>query len=351
MKRQLEKKETSKIQNKQEIIPVFSRPFSLLRMQFLRRGEYEGIKRMTGGNFCFNPIFVYYPDIGMTAYYNNSLDDQRPQFMVEYLNENVADLRKNIEKAKKACSFLEAAVKSRKINDPREILDKNFLMQPINSLGNLVGRVPFVSKEVLDIFKSFRYDYDTLNYELEKILLEEGTRRVPEKFKNDVAILDFDELFNGKKPVNLDIRRRGFIYYEDKIIINSLDNFLKSNNFFIKKNNIPKRSDEIKGNVAYKGSAKGEVKKVYTKKDFDKFNEGDILVSTMTIPDFMPIMKKAAAIVTDEGGITCHAAIVARELKKSCIIGTKIATQVLHDGDLVEVDADRGIVKIIKKKK
>jgi len=79
------------------------------------------------------------------------------------------------------------------------------------------------------------------------------------------------------------------------------------------------------------------------------FQDGDILVTSMTRPEFMPIMKRSGAVVTDEGGITCHAAIVSRELKKPCIIGTKIATQVLHDGDLVEVDADNGVVKIIEK--
>ena len=60
-------------------------------------------------------------------------------------------------------------------------------------------------------------------------------------------------------------------------------------------------------------------------------------------------MKKAAAIVTDDGGLTCHAAIVARELKTPCVVGTKIATKVLKDGDMVEVDANKGIVKKIKK--
>ena len=59
-------------------------------------------------------------------------------------------------------------------------------------------------------------------------------------------------------------------------------------------------------------------------------------------------MKKAGAFVTNEGGITCHAAIVAREMKKPCIIGTKIATKVLKDGDLVEVDAENGVVRVIK---
>jgi len=69
----------------------------------------------------------------------------------------------------------------------------------------------------------------------------------------------------------------------------------------------------------------------------------------MTTPDFMPAMQKAAAFVTDEGGITCHAGIVARELKKPCVIGTKIATQVFKDGDLVEVDAGQGTVRIIER--
>ena len=71
------------------------------------------------------------------------------------------------------------------------------------------------------------------------------------------------------------------------------------------------------------------------------------MVSSMTVPDFLPAMKRASAFVTDEGGITCHAAIIAREMKKPCIIGTKIATQVLKNGTEVEVDANNGVVKIL----
>ena len=71
----------------------------------------------------------------------------------------------------------------------------------------------------------------------------------------------------------------------------------------------------------------------------------------MIKPDYLSAMKKAVAFVTDEGGITCHAAIVARELNRPCIIGTKIATKVLKDGDEVEVDADKGVVKILKRVK
>lgn len=71
----------------------------------------------------------------------------------------------------------------------------------------------------------------------------------------------------------------------------------------------------------------------------------------MTNINYLPVIKRAAAIVTDEGGITYHAAIISRELKKPCIIGTKIATQIIKNGDLVEVDADNGVVKILNRKK
>ncbi len=102
---------------------------------------------------------------------------------------------------------------------------------------------------------------------------------------------------------------------------------------------------QIRGKTANWGKVQGRVKIIIDRKDFETFEEGDILVAGMTRPEHVPLMKKAAAIVTNEGGITCHAAIVSRELGKPCIIGTKVATEVLKSGDLVEVDANHGIVR------
>lgn len=109
-----------------------------------------------------------------------------------------------------------------------------------------------------------------------------------------------------------------------------------------------KKISEIKGVSASKGLTRGRVKIITTPQDFKKFNKGDILVAPMTTPDYIILMRKASAFITDEGGVSCHAAIVAREMKRPCIIGTKIATRVLKDGQMVEVDADNGIVKILK---
>jgi len=111
---------------------------------------------------------------------------------------------------------------------------------------------------------------------------------------------------------------------------------------------VTKSQKEIKGFVAQKGIVRGTARVVMDAHNVDSFHRGDILVTGMTRPDFISLMRKAAAFVTDEGGITCHAAIVAREMQKPCIIGTKIATQILKDGDLVEIDANEGIVRILK---
>jgi len=108
--------------------------------------------------------------------------------------------------------------------------------------------------------------------------------------------------------------------------------------------------NELKGNIAFKGIAKGTVKIINNPSDIGKFSKGDILVSINTDPSLMPAINICSAIISDEGGVTCHAAIVARELKKPCIIGTKNATKVLKDGDIVEVDANQGIIKLIKKR-
>lgn len=97
------------------------------------------------------------------------------------------------------------------------------------------------------------------------------------------------------------------------------------------------------------GVAEGIVKHVATVEDMKKFNKGNILVSAATNPMIVPAMERAAAIITDEGGLTCHASIVSRELGVPCIIGTKIVTQLLKEGDYVTVDARKGIITILKK--
>jgi phosphohistidine swiveling domain-containing protein len=101
----------------------------------------------------------------------------------------------------------------------------------------------------------------------------------------------------------------------------------------------------VKGFAACQGRVKGKAIVIKTVADIDKVQKGDILITHMTTTNFIPILSKVAAIVTDEGGITCHAAIISREMDIPCIIGTRFATKAFKSGDVVEVDAVKGLVK------
>lgn len=122
---------------------------------------------------------------------------------------------------------------------------------------------------------------------------------------------------------------------------------------------IPEDITEFRGDPASAGRAAGRVSIVpvmmakggpaATREKIAKMRKGDILVANTTGPEMIMACRKAAAIVANEGGINSHAAIVSRELGIPGIVNTKIATSVLNDGDIIEVDADNGLVKIVKK--
>ncbi len=109
-------------------------------------------------------------------------------------------------------------------------------------------------------------------------------------------------------------------------------------------NDVSKATIIVKGLGSSPGVGVGKVKIIKDAADIKRMERGDILVTEMTSPDFVPAMKKAAAIITDTGGMTSHAAIVSRELGVPCIVGTGNATTVLKEGMEVSVDGTRGIV-------
>ncbi|MBU1178682.1 hypothetical protein KJ903_05745 [Patescibacteria group bacterium] len=143
------------------------------------------------------------------------------------------------------------------------------------------------------------------------------------------------DIKNGKIGQQRNVSQSAILKYCDDIVVSDCPVITSAG----------RETGKIKGAVAWPGKATGTAKVVNNPQQVDKVNKGDILVTPMTIPAYIVAMNRAVAFVTDEGGITCHAAIIAREMKKPCVIGTKIATQAFKDGDQIEVDADRGIVK------
>ena len=147
------------------------------------------------------------------------------------------------------------------------------------------------------------------------------------------------EILKRKKPYAMITMNNSVRFYFD-------NDYLQFKRKFKLRNLSP---TEIKGQTSYAGFVIGKVRIIRESKDVSKLNKGEILVTRMTGPDYIFAMQKAAAIITDIGGVTSHASVISRELGKPCITGTISATKLLKTGDLIEVDADKGIVRILKK--
>ncbi len=205
-----------------------------------------------------------------------------------------------------------------------------------------------------------RFGWTKLGYTANLILAELSRRDWPtlvnEKSIWDVRQDELESLMSGQEvslsPEDIKDRQQAFLF----VVEDEITSFYSGAEAQQKKKElIPDENHEVKelrGAVACRGKVMGRAVKFSwleseLAKKMEMMHPGDILVAGQTRPFLMPAIQKAGAIVTDEGGITSHAAIVSRELNKPCVIGTKIATQVLSDGDLVEVDAEQGVVRII----
>jgi len=143
-----------------------------------------------------------------------------------------------------------------------------------------------------------------------------------------------------KSYFHLHIPTKSEIVVTNKELINKINKELFSQN-------IDYSIKDINGVSAYPGLVRGEARIL---RNNNKMTGGFVLVAVSTNPQHIDMIKNAMAIVTDEGGILSHAAIIARELKIPCVIGTKIATKIFKDGDLIEVDANSGIVRLLSRK-
>lgn len=182
--------------------------------------------------------------------------------------------------------------------------------------------------------KSLAADFNILRDDFYYLLTEEVLNSVNKK----KLLVNYDKINE---------RRKGFVIGkvdDKKVFITGKE---VKDLYLFANPKINKKIKIIKGNVSCKGKVIGAARVILKRQDFNKLKRNEILVTSMTTPDYVVIMKKAAAIITDEGGLSCHAAIVSRELGIPRVIGTKIATKILKDGDRIEVDANNGIIKIL----
>ncbi|WP_295723313.1 phosphoenolpyruvate synthase [uncultured Methanobrevibacter sp.] len=174
---------------------------------------------------------------------------------------------------------------------------------------------------------------------------------VPEDKRNERVLSDEDlekllhmaktieDLY--KKPMDTEwAMQKGNLYLLQARPITTLDNIAESS----QSDSATDLDVIVKGLGASPGMAAGSVKIIFDLDELDKIEDGDIMVTAMTTPDMVPAMKKSAGIVTDEGGVTCHASIISRELGIPCVVGTGEATSTLKDAQEVTVDGKKGLV-------
>jgi phosphohistidine swiveling domain-containing protein len=158
------------------------------------------------------------------------------------------------------------------------------------------------------------------------------------------------DILKGKaktNPRHIKERKLGYFVFEDKKEFTILSG--KELAAIKKKVQVVSeiKNTEIKGQTAYPGFIIGKVRVIKHKSEFHTVKDGEIIVTSSTTPDFIPVLKKVTAIIAEEGGVLSHASVISRELRIPCIIGTKTATKVFKNGDMIEVDANKGIAKKI----
>jgi phosphoenolpyruvate synthase/pyruvate phosphate dikinase len=177
--------------------------------------------------------------------------------------------------------------------------------------------------------------------------------KIPKQF---IQFISYDELLKPlsyfkKNKEKIISREKGYALFTKNRGETESDfiDFIKEKNKLDAYMDKDSNKNSVYGMSASKGIIRGKVRIIKSIQTQGKdFKEGEVLVTGMTRPEYVTIAKKSSAIVTDEGGITCHAAIISRELNKPCIVGTENGTRILKTGDYVEVNANTGIVRIIK---
>lgn len=199
-----------------------------------------------------------------------------------------------------------------------------------------------IKKTAVDFYDQDRYYIDSIPF------IRKALKDVFPKLESLSNWILPHEFINNTIPPIKELKQREKNY----ILIPEITQEIISLPIFLKKHpeytfTEPKAKNDriMKGQIAYPGIVRGKVAIINKYSQIKNFRKGSIMVSPMTMPDYLPAMKIAAAFVTDEGGTTCHASITARELKKPCVVGTRVATKLLKDGDTIEVDANTGIVR------
>ena len=262
---------------------------------------------------------------------------------LEFVLESLSNIFERKEKPQEQLEELKSERKD-SVREMKEVLDDLDPEKEIRELIELLQEYIYLRTKRMEGFKkAYYYTRD---------LIKEVSDRMDLEGK-EIFVVSPEEMITflkeGKKPESEEIKKRlnsrAFAMKQGEVNLISGEKQVKK---FLEEEieeEIEVKKDLLKGSGAYPGKVGGKVSIVKDESDLDDFEEGDILVTTMTSPELTLAIDKASAIITDEGGMTSHAALISREMQIPCIVGTKAATKVLETGEKVKVDAEAGVVK------
>ncbi|MEK6854982.1 MAG: PEP/pyruvate-binding domain-containing protein [Nanoarchaeota archaeon] len=349
------------ISRKRTLVNIFSREKSLVYFEMWDESDRKGMEII--GEEIKNNLFIV-PPLGQkgSVWYEQEeltlLKDKVITKLSEHKNNESWKVIKRL--AEKSWKFIEPYAKDEKrINNVIEL--KTYYDNLVdfwvclNSILYEVLDSPKLDKEIKRYLTEFRDKTEKYTEKMSAVLSEYIEQQDKlKRISNFVTIEEAIDVLNNKiKKIDLEKlkERVDGCFMLNQIVhpYERIEEIIMEHELSFEK--IKSNAEEIRGDSAFGGIVRGIAKIVDGFKDLEKITSEDILVTQMTNPKYLSAIKIALGVVTDQGGTLCHAAITARELKKPCVIATKIATKVLKDGDLIELDANKGVVRIIEKTK
>lgn len=336
--------------HRMEFIKTYTRDFSIIMEETWAYALTDGFEKMYGLHNPYRPPTIHYMSHGVVEEWENPVAIQWTQDQLLAKCRDYSFIKRLVGGYKKRLQYFAPFWKRGYVVTPSQLVEfcEHMREAMVYFISYYFLAIDDRTPKATRAFAMKVREEDTFFYNCDQTIRKSFQKIYPSLRGLETVILRQEISSPPLKRILIERKQHWVVIPGRFSKIVALQNFAKAHrDFRFDFAHVKSSKRSVKGQVAYDGIVKGEVTILRRQDQVKKVKAGVILVSAMTTPDFLPAMKRAAAFVTDEGGITCHAAIVARELKKPCIVGTKIATKVFKDGDLVEVDAQRGIVRKI----
>lgn len=361
------KKQTKYAQNSSDIIGAldwqknFQGPWTLYECCYYGEQMVRGLKKSFGAGLS-NAVFIFHGGVGSNYVVEEEVKELS-RLIAKKLIENPRLAQNWVggvkRQANKVFNFIRQTKGRLLTLEDAEVLWgilNNYYVAnfPIKKVPDYLP--PALLKKILPLFQETRL-YGEPVYARSNLFIKRFARQLSKKAKPPLHLLLSmtreelmgylkNEILPSKKELKLRYAGSALVFHKGKRLLLIGKDATTVENLVVKSN---AKTKFIKGVSACRGVVRGRVKIVFDPSKTRNYPENSILVTGMTRPEYLALIKKSLAIITDAGGMLSHAAIIARELKIPTIVGTETATKVLKDGDMVEVDADKGIIKILSR--